>query len=76
MAIEQGGNGFQLKKGRFRLDIMEKKSSIMRVMRHWISSPSDVIDAPALETFKARQDQVLGSLAELWCPYALQGSWT
>lgn len=76
MAIEQGGNGFQLKKGRFRLDIMEKKSSIMRVMRHWISSPSDVIDAPALETFKARQDQVLGSLAELLCPCALQGSWT
>ena len=48
----------------------------MRVMRHWISSPSDVIDAPALETFKARQDQVLGSLAELLCPCALQGSWT
>jgi len=27
--------------------------------------PSDVVDAPTLETFKARLDQALGSLTEL-----------
>ena len=29
----------------------------------------------SLETFKARMDQALGNLAELWGPCSLQGSW-
>ena len=33
-----------------------------RVIRHWSRWPSDVVDAPSLETFKARLDQALGNL--------------
>ena len=32
------------------------------MMRHWNRLPSDVVDAPSLETFKARLDQALGDL--------------
>ena len=55
------GNGFKLKEGRFRLD-KRKKSSIVRVVRHWNRLPSDVVDAPSMETLKARLDQALGNL--------------
>ena len=55
------GNGFRGKNGRFRLDI-RKKSSTVRVVRHWNRLPSDVVDAPSLETFKVRLDQALGNL--------------
>jgi len=34
----------------------------VRVVRHWHRLPSDVVDAPSLETFKVRLDQVLGNL--------------
>jgi len=34
----------------------------MRVLRHWNRLPSDVVDAPSLETFKVRLDKALGSL--------------
>ena len=67
-------NGFKDKESRFRLDI-RKKSFAVRVVRHWNRLPSEVVDAPSLETFKAGLDQALGSLMELWCPCALQGSW-
>ena len=55
------GNGFKLKEGRFRLDI-RKKFLTVRVVRHWNRLPSDVVDAPSLETFKARLEQALGNL--------------
>ena len=55
------GNGFKLKVGRFRLDTM-KKSFTGRVVRHWNRLPSDVVEVPSLETFKARLDQALGNL--------------
>lgn len=35
---------------------------------------SDVVDVLSLETLKTRLDQALGSLSELRCPHALQGS--
>jgi len=55
------GSGFKLKEGRSRLD-MRKKSFTVRMVRHRNRSPSGVVDAPSLETFKARLDQALGTL--------------
>jgi len=47
------GNGFKLKEGRFRLDVM-KKFFTVRAVKHWL--PRDTVDAPSLETFKAKLD--------------------
>ena len=37
----------------------------MRVVRHLNRLPSDVIDAPSLETFKVRLDKSLGKVLQL-----------
>jgi len=37
----------------------------MRVMKHWNGLPREVVEAPSLETFKARLDGPLRSLVEL-----------
>jgi len=66
---------FKLEEDRFKLDI-RKKSFTVRVLRHWNRLPRDVLDAPSLETFKARLDKALGNLNYLWCFCSLQGSWT
>jgi len=58
------GNGFKLKEGRFRLDIV-KKFFITRVVKHWSRLPVEVVDAPSLETFKVRLDGALSNLIEL-----------
>ncbi|KFP46699.1 hypothetical protein N323_11201, partial [Cathartes aura] len=55
------GNGFKLKEGRFRLDI-RKKFFMMRVVKHWNRLLREVVDAPSLETFKARLDRALSNL--------------
>ncbi|KFV39181.1 hypothetical protein N341_03467, partial [Tyto alba] len=47
--------------GRFSLDI-RKKFFIVRVMIHWNRFPAEVVDAPSLEVFKARLDEVLSNL--------------
>ena len=52
------GNGFKPKEGRFRLD-KRKKYFTVRVVRCWNRLPRDAVDAPFLETFKARPDQAL-----------------
>ena len=54
-------NGFNPKKGRFRLDIREK-SFTDRVVRFWNRLPRDAVDAPSLWVFKARLDVTLGNL--------------
>ena len=55
------GNGFKLKEGRFGLDI-SKNFFTMRVVKHWNKLPIEVVDAPSLETFKARLDRALSNL--------------
>jgi len=54
-------NGFKLREGRFRLDI-RKKFFTRRVVKHCNGLPSEVVDAPSLETFKARLDGALSNL--------------
>ncbi|KFQ99202.1 hypothetical protein Y956_03726, partial [Nipponia nippon] len=54
-------NGFKLEEGRFRLDI-RKKFFTLRVVRHWKRSPSEAVDAPSLEVFKARLEGALSNL--------------
>ena len=40
---------------------IRKKSFPVRVVRHWNKLPSDVVDAPFLDSFKMSLDQALGN---------------
>ena len=51
-------NGFNLKEGRFRLDIQKKSSTV----RQWNRLPREVMGAPPLETFRVRLDGALNNL--------------
>ena len=55
------GNGFKVKECRFKLDV-RKKFFIQRMARHSNRFPRKVVDAPSLIVFKARLDEILGSL--------------
>jgi len=59
--LGQGVNGFKLKEGRFRLGL-RKKYFTVRVVKHWNKLPREVLDAPSLETFKARLGGALTNL--------------
>jgi len=74
-------NGFKLKEGRFRLDIIIIKTLLpyyyySRVVRHWNRLPGEEVDASSPETFKVRLDGVLSTCSSCRCPCSLQGSWT
>ncbi|KFP33332.1 hypothetical protein N325_07713, partial [Colius striatus] len=51
----------KLKRGRFRLDIRRKFFTV-RVERPWQRLPTEAVDAPSLEVFKARLDRALSNL--------------
>jgi len=57
-------NCFKIKEVRFGLDV---KGKVFRekMVRHWHRLPSETVDVPPLEVFKARLDGALGSLS--WC---------
>jgi len=46
-------NDFKLREGRFRLDT-RKKFFPMGMLKCWNRLPREVVDAPSLETFRAR----------------------
>jgi len=54
-------NGFKLSKGRFRLDI-RKNFFTVKVVKHWNRLLREKVEAPSLETFKARLDGALWNL--------------
>ncbi|KFR10445.1 hypothetical protein N306_14325, partial [Opisthocomus hoazin] len=54
-------NGFKLREGRFRPDI-RKKFFTVRVVKHWNRLSREIVEAPSLETFKARLDGALSNL--------------
>ncbi|KFV65679.1 hypothetical protein N307_01766, partial [Dryobates pubescens] len=51
----------KLEEGRFSLNIRIKFFTA-RVVKQWNRLPSEVMDAPSLEVFKARLDEALSSL--------------
>ncbi|KFP40948.1 hypothetical protein N324_07445, partial [Chlamydotis macqueenii] len=62
-------NGFKIEAGRFGLDIKKnflhlggKQFFTVRVVEYWNMLPREVVDAPSLQTFKARLDEALSNL--------------
>jgi len=56
-------NGFELREGRFRLDL-RKKFFTMRMEKPCNGLPREVVDAPSLGTFQTRLDGALSNLIQ------------
>jgi len=69
------GDGFKLKKGRFRVD-KRKKFVTMRVVKHWNGLTRKAVDAPSLETFKVRLDRAQSNPIKLQMSLLTAGGWT
>jgi len=59
--IGQVGNGYKLKEGKFRLNVM-KKLFTQKAMRSCHRLPRETVDAPSLEGFMVGLNGFLGSL--------------
>ena len=68
------GSGFKLRQGRFRSDI-RRRFFTQRVVKHWNRLSKEAVDAPSLETFKARLDVALGSLVCWLATLHIAGGW-
>jgi len=68
-------NGFRLKEGRFRLDV-RKKFFTTSVVKHWNGLPSEVVDAPSLQTFEVSFEVALRNLIEWKMSLLIAGVWT
>jgi len=68
------GDDLKLKQGRYRLD-KRNKFFILRVVKPWPRLPREVVDAPSLETFKARLDGALSNLVWLKMSLLTAGGW-
>lgn len=64
--------GFQLKEGRFTLDI-RKTYFTVKVVRHWNQLFREIVDVPSLKVFKARLYGAIGNLfsvlGKVPCPW-------
>ena len=68
------GNGFKLKEGRFRLDI--RKKSYSEGGEALAQAAQRCGWCPIHGDFQGQADQALSNLIQLWCPCAVQESWT
>ena len=67
------GNGFKLRQERFRLD-NRRNFFTQKVMMHRNWLPREVVDAPSLEAFRAK-DVALGSLVWWLATLHIAGGW-
>lgn len=65
-------NDFKLKDRRFMWDI-RKKLFAQQAMRHWHRLSRDTLDAPFLDTVKARMEGALGSLIQWMADLSMEG---
>ena len=66
------GNSLKLKEERFRLDI-RKMFFTMKAVKHWLRLPSDVVDAPSLQTLRVRLDGALSTDGAVCAPAHCMG---
>ena len=67
------GNGFQRRQGRFTL-YTRRKFFTQRVLTRWKRLPREVVDAPSLAAFRAK-DVALGSLVSWLATLHIAGGW-